>query len=555
MSILENNLSMRSRQKLYVILANISLILLFYGIWEIKWVTLDVGSFLGLTSKLTNIYWLGLSLITVCSILVFSDKDIRNNWIFIYVLIILGFFIIGLGVFAEENARISTSYYPPGEVRNILENNGINITSPYPLLSYRSWPGIHIMSIYVLYMTNMDLDTLIKYMTLPWLIYFVFITFSIGNSFELSPNRCFLLSFLTISSFWTSHHYHSPQSFAFLIYLLIFLFTISISDSVKKKYVSVVIFSFMVITHLLTTVATLLPLFTTLIYKRYKRMKIGKDFILLCVIFLIWHLYFATTVLKWGVPDTVGRIVNMESVSTVSAKLHPTSLTELLCKVLQFAYIFIFTIPVGIFLYNYRKKEYRERDFSEKTMLNSIIFWLSGLVFLTVAAYGSEIFERLYLYSSVPLACFMIISLKNYRHSNKIFVCIMVIFVVMIIPAHYGNEIQSITYTTELKGTDFLSKIIQPQSPYYDDYFYQFSSYVWYFNPNLILAQHNSFDSPYDYSVINQTRYIVNSRHTDDISIFNFGFNPTKEWLDKGNNTLDLLYNNGEFDIYKNIHV
>lgn len=544
MKIIENNLPIQLRQKLYIILANVSLILLFYSIWEIKWVTIDIDSFLGLTSKLTIVYWLGLILITVCSILVYLDNELRNNRIFIFVLIVLGLFIIGLGTFAEENSRLSTSYYPPGEVKKILIDNHVDITTPYPLISYRSWPGIHFISIYMLYFTNIDLLTLIKYMMLPWLIFFIFITFSMGNSFGLSLNKCFLLSFLAISSFWTGHHYYSPQSFAFLIYLFIFLFAITINDDIIKKFMSILMFSFLIITHMLTTVSILLSLFVTLIYKRYKRVKINKQFILLCVIFVAWYVYFASTVIEWGIPDAVDRILNMESVSIVSSKLHPSSLTELLSKTFQFAYILIYLIPIGIFLYNHKDKDYNKR-----MILNFILCWIFGLVFITVTVYGTEIFERLYLYSSVPLICFMIILLKDNKWNNKIFVFIMIIFVAMIIPAHYGNETRSLTFTTELKGSEFLSKMIQSQG---DSYFYSFSFYIWYYNPELILTQHSS-DT--DDGSINQMRYVIDSRLTNNVITFQLGFNPIKEWLIKEDSKLDLFYNNGEFSVYKNIQI
>ena len=59
-----DRLEIESRQKLYLIMANVSIMLLFYSIWEIKWVVADVNDFLGLTSHLTAAYWVGLGLIT-----------------------------------------------------------------------------------------------------------------------------------------------------------------------------------------------------------------------------------------------------------------------------------------------------------------------------------------------------------------------------------------------------------------------------------------------------------------------------------------------------------
>lgn len=542
---MNNSMLSRYRQKIYLILANVGLILLFYSIWEIEPVTVVSGDFLGLTSKLTITYWIGLLLITLCSILIYLDNGIKNNKILIYVLIIVGLFVIGLGVFVEENPRISVSYYPIGEVKNILVDGHVDITTPYPLISYRSWLGLHLISANIIYLSNIELIDIVKYMSIFWIVVFVVITFSIGKKLRFSKNECFLLSFLAITSFWTSHDYYSPQSFAFLIYLVVFLFVITVNnDNATKKCLSIIMFSALVITHLLTTVSVLLSLFMVLLYsKDNKDNRVrSNEFILFCIIFIAWHIFVASTIIKWSIPEVISSVVNMESLSVVNSRLHPTTLIESLTKILHFSYILIFLIPVGVFLFN------RKKDRVGKQMLISILVWILGTVFIIVGVYGTEIFERLYLFSSVPLICFSIMLFKNYKYNSKIFVGIIIIFVGMSVPAYYGNEVLSLTYTTELKGSEFTSNVLDNES-----YFYILPNLMYYYKPNLISVKNSMFYFSYNDSLIDTSKYVVDSIQSDTNLIFRFGFNPEHKWIIKENNELNLLYNNGNFSVYRNM--
>jgi len=73
--------------KIYLSLAFIVLTLLFYSIWEIKPVTVDVYDFLGLTSHLTAVYWIGYILIILFSIKLYLDKQIKNDLIYLIYII------------------------------------------------------------------------------------------------------------------------------------------------------------------------------------------------------------------------------------------------------------------------------------------------------------------------------------------------------------------------------------------------------------------------------------------------------------------------------------
>ncbi len=75
MSILQRNLSAISRPKLYLSLALASLILFFYSVSQIAYVSAEPSDLFGLASHLTPSYWIGLVLLVLGSILAFLDKE------------------------------------------------------------------------------------------------------------------------------------------------------------------------------------------------------------------------------------------------------------------------------------------------------------------------------------------------------------------------------------------------------------------------------------------------------------------------------------------------
>lgn len=541
--------SLCSRQKIYLILALVSLSLSLYGVWKIRPVIVDINDFLGLTSHLTIIYWLGLILIVLDSILVYLDNDLDKKF-FIFILIVTGLILFGPGILSYDIVKGTASYYPAGEVKNILLTNKIDISSDIPLISYRSWPAFHMISASILYMTNIDFVNLIKYMPLFWLLFFILITFSIGKRLNFSLCQSFLLSFLSISSFWVSQYYYSPQSFGFLLYLMIFLLgIISFTNNdmnTTKKFLFLLIFSTIVIDHLLTTITTISSLIFFFNYRIIKEKDIRLLLITFLIIFMAWHVYLSLQVLKIGIPDFIGRMMTTEFYSLAKTKLNPGSQTDLFSKIFQLAYIFIFSILIVISLFLDRLK-------IKKTYLRPIYFWLIGITFISIIAYGTETYERVYMFSIVPIICIIIISFMDHKLDKRLFVSLMVVFIILFIPAHYGNESIGTGTLTELKGSEFFSLEIKPHEPYFDSYFYEFNKYIFYFDPSLLSIKHESFYKTYDYSKMENTKYIIESRLTNNRYMFIYDFDPLQAWLDKNEKQVNMLYNNGFFDIYKKV--
>lgn len=542
-----------SRQKIYLILALTSLTLSFYSIWLIRPVIVELNDFLGLTSHLPITYWFGLGLITLCSILVYLDKELNNKLVYLYILIILGLILFGVGVFSYATVKNPASYYPAGEVKNVLLTNHIDTLSDVPLVSYRSWPAFHLLSATILYVTNIDFICLIKYMPLFWLLLFILIIFSIGKKINISLNQSFLLSFLSLSSFWVSQLYYSPQAFAFLLYLI--MFSLSITSIANNKvnrteiFLFLLFFTVIVISHLLTTITVLLSIIFFFNYRLFKEKKNRLMLILFLIIFISWYIYLSTQVLKIGIPEFIKQVITIESYSIAQMKVNPTSQTEFFSKQFQFTYVLIYIalLATSFFLY------FSKIENIKTIYLKRIYFWLAGVAFISIIAYGKETYERMYMFSLIPLVCIIIMSFVNIKSGNKLLISLMVIFMILFIPAQSGNDSISTSSQTELKGAEFFSLRIKPLDHYFDSYSYKFDKFLFYFNPDIIQIRHITFYKTHDNSLIDDLKYVLNSRDTNINYVFSFNFNPLQEWLDNNEKEVNLLYDNGYFDIYKKV--
>ncbi len=356
-SMIQKSIPIRLHSKIICIIINLCFILFLYNIFQIKWVVIDINDFLGLTSHLTIYYWLGLSTITICSIIIYLDNELKDTVVFIGALFIVALFLFGLGVFAEENARFIVSYYPTAEVKTVLETHHIDTISVYPLISYRSWPAFHLITASILYLSGISLDNLIKYMPLFWSTCVIFVTFAIGRRIKFSLNESFLLSFLFISSFWLPQYYYSPQSFAFIIYIILFICIFS-QKNINFIGLSLLTFSSLVITHLVTSIVVILSLFTQglcrngLSYTKLMcKIRFNYRILLFIAIFIIWILYLAPLVFTTGMLEFKNQVMNLDLFSE-NIKFSATSKTKELLICFDF-HILVFMLYVDLFLVFY----------------------------------------------------------------------------------------------------------------------------------------------------------------------------------------------------------
>lgn len=531
--------------KIYIIFMFFGFILLFYSIFEIKPITVDIDDFLGLASHLTIAYWTGLILMITCSIRLYLDNEIKNDGIYLICLIIIGLFLFAVPIFAEENARFSWSYYPAGEIKEILKTDKIDKISEYELGSYRSWPVSHIISAFMIYIVNIKTDDLIKYMPLFWVLTVIFISYYAGKLLKLTRNQCFITSFFVITSFWTMNYYYGPQSLAYILYLLFFVSIISIykRNDVINVVFMILVFIVIIMTHMLTSIAIISSfLFSSRVAQFLYKHRI-KFMIAFVTIFIAWYLYVATIMFNIGIEDFMRQMTDGGLFDTFKGEKYNTgdTLIRQIIHYSRISYLGTYAIFMIIAAFLYLKGKIRNEN---RELIKICFFWLIGTLILLVLRYGAEIDDRVYILSLLPMALIIVMTFDR-----KIVVTLAILLVTLHIPAHYGTESFDMVQTTDLLGSKFIASKIGT----YDSINYYFSPLIRYYNSQFtnIVGFDHGYYNPDNGSLDNST-YVISSRQINNYLLYVFGINKIQNWIQIENDRLTLLYDNGNYRIYGN---
>lgn len=529
--------------RIYLTLANISLIFLSYSIWRVKPVEVNITDFLGLTSHLGLFFWTGLAILTVLSIYIYSYDGAVSKWILIFILVVLAFYLFGLGIFIEDEPRFITSYYPTAEVKNILSSHYIETTSNAPLITYRSWPAFHVISAFMLYIINIDLFSIIKYMPLFWAICTTFISFAIGMRLGFPPNKSFILSFLLLSSFWVTQYYYSPQFFSYILYMILLLFSFSVNQESYRILILLTFFA-LVIMHVLTPVVIILSYALILIY--WKRSNTYYFLIIsLAIILISWYIYLAPVAFRYGIFEFMKQIMELNILSSLDApKFKATSEMKSLINSIRISYLAIYAILGIISLYLIIFCEGASR---KKREFKICLFWLVGGASLSLLGYGLEQFERSYIFCLIPVISIILIS----KISKKIIYILLAITIILHIPAHYGTESFFQTYTSELAGSKFLAYNAEYITLGIAD------SYILYYNPSLITIMPTVrpiWAGEFFKDRLTRINPLIDSYKTSYMMKYYFGYDPLQSYIDENNYILNLIYNNNGYRVHYNFN-
>ena len=533
------------KSKIYIIFVFLGMLLLFYSMSEIKPVMVNINDPLGMISHLKPAYWIGYILIIICSMRLYFDRDIQNDSVYVMYLIAIGLLLFGLPIFTEENARFAWSYHPAGEVKSILETGTIGNITQYPLGSYRSWPTTHMVSAFIISMTGINTDDLVKYMPIFWVLSVTLVTYSVGKLLNLPANSCFLVSIFVISSFWTINYYYGPPSLAYILYLLFFMSIIYLYRrySIANTIFMILTFVATIMTHMLTSMVLIVSFFISSIFIQSIYKKRIRFIILFTVIFIGWHIYFATMMFDLGIKEFIKQVIDGDLFSTFGTEKYNTG-TTLIREIIHYSRIsylgiyIIFMMVAAIFYIKDRvRKEYKEP-------IRICFLWFVGVLMFLAFRYGPEIDDRVYIFSLLPMALIIIMTFDR-----KIVSILAVLLIALHIPAHYGTESFDMTYTTDLRGSKFLASKLGPD----DSVNYYFAPFIRYYNFQFVNSR--GFDdvgyyNPNDKSLEGST-YIISSDQLNNYLIYVFGVNKIQNWL-KDDKKSVLLYDNGYYHIYKN---
>jgi len=536
-----------SRQRIYLIGVFGSLIIMFLSVWRVGPVVVEAKDTFGLVSHLPLGYWMGLALLLVISIFAFLDRELKKDAIYLAILIALGLFLLGITVFVYENAVTPDSYYPTAEVKNLLITHHLDINHPPILSSYYSWPAIHFISASLMEITGLDLYPFLKYASLLWIPCFVFVTYGIGKRFKLEPNRCFLLSFLAISSWLINFAgYYYARFPAMILFLLIFMLLLVPRRTPAENIAVVLMFTALVITHGLTAVAVLLALTLLAIYR-----KNPISMLLFIVIFGVWYIYQATGALDIGIDAFKKPLKDIFSLVEGGRYQVSASTSRLVTRYSELSYLAAYAaLMIGSAVLLLRRKIKEEH----RKLIIALFCWAIGVALIVFWGHGEASF-RTFIYCIVPALCIVVLSFSN----TKLLIPLMCLFVVLSpLFSYAGQAGWGQVLTTELKGTKFFALEVKPKSSYL---YGPGGQLIFYYDPGMVSSPHLDPLSTanvtrlgdVDLSVLDKLQYVIISKQETSWQEFTWNEAPYASWPQtEGGKKANLLYDNGDFQIYEN---
>ncbi|MFC1904361.1 hypothetical protein ACFLXT_01135, partial [Chloroflexota bacterium] len=502
---------------------------------------------------LTPWYWIGLGLLVLDSILAFLDRELKKDAVFLLLLITLGLFLYGIVIFAYANTRIPDSYMTTGQVQLLLAARHIDIGNPPHLGSYFSWPAFHFINASILTTTGAGFG-FIKYMPLFWMLLITFITYGIGKRLELAPNRCFLLSFLVLSSWISLTDYH-PHSLGVYLFLLLFMLLLAPRRTVADSVVTILIFTTLVLSHGFASFAVLTGLLGLAIYRKETRF-----IALFAVIFGAWWTYQAAWAMEAGVRSwLLNPLVTIFREVEIAKTAWPSATARAINRYSQLGLLASYTVLVfASFILLLRRKIAQKH---RKWVISSIC-WSIGVALLIFSGYGLEL-DRMWAFSILPAVSIIVLSFPIRKIATVVLIAMMFLSPTLRLPAHYGAEAAwAQVLTTELKGVEFLAPLahkVQPGEYIFNQYVSGYSLLLFYYPEVWTVPELNpgSQGSPpwpeVDFSMLDKVRYVTLSKQGEMGQVYAYGEDRYAAWPQtEAGKRANLLYNNGSYQIYEN---
>jgi hypothetical protein len=531
-------LSASSRLRLYLLSLFLSLALLLYSMEKMTPIIVDVEDFLGLPSHLPVSYWIGLLIVLVGSGIVFYDSGLKSDALLVSLLLMGGLYLVAAPALAQTNLR---GWLSP-ETTNVLTTGHVDVYSPLPFSFYRSWPANHFILVSMAQVTGVtEIMGLAKYGPLFTLPPLVLITFSLGRRLGLSPQCSFGLTYLVLVSLWMPWTFNINAVFtAYLTYMLLFFLLAggATNPASKQRLLPMLVFAQLVITHLLTSLVVVL--FS--IFRSVRSRPLFWVAMLFVVPFSAWYLYLTPSMFSIGVKAFWQQVLEFDPFFfRQTTKFAPATGSAQMVNAFRLAYLGILGLPMlaamGAYALGRVKTENRPR-------VRTCLYWILPALPLAFLTLSGEFYERAYLFVLLPAACIIFLTISN----RAVLVALMLAATTALIPARYGAESTWMTYTSELRGAEFLSMKTRAQQVYYD-----YVVYAWYYNPDYASVRAVGYEP---WKVRQSTEslassdYVVDSRMQDNTMRYYFGFDYVQSWLKQGSKPTDLLYDNGDFRIY-----
>lgn len=515
----------------------------------------NMGDF-GLVNSLSFFYFISLAML-LCSFLLTLIKKDKGGATYFAIILLLIIFVFLTPAIIEGTPRFRYSYKAYGYTDYINRNGNID-----PLVIwYHNWPGTFLF-------TSMLSNIIDKTNDHLFLTYFPFII----ELIYLFPLYIFLSSlFQDEKKVWLgvwifyilnfiNQDYMSPQAFAYLFYLIFLSIVVKvanigknydINENISYKLVCIILFSGLVITHMMTPLMVLSILIFSVLLLSGSKTFLYK-LIFMCILVMVgWTIYGAYNYLHSYLLDFIQKSYKMDLIfeQNLEKRVAGSPAHLIVSKLMIFTtLISIIFAAIGIFTSYYGKDK-------KISSINLQTFAMIGAVLVSAPStpYGGELIMRLFLFM-IPFISFFIPQIFA-RSNMKIFI---ILFLVVMTPlhifTHYGNEKYDFITNAEIVSYDF----------FYDKFDNGnitggFPSYAY------------KYPERYDYSDFenmkwNGKEYTMNTKKRYDImisrgdkeqfEIFNNNvsfINDIEDNIMKSNNYVSV-YSNGDMNMYNNVN-
>lgn len=520
------------------------LAILLITLWQKNNVVYN-SDFLGITYYLGWPYWVGLTIITIIMALVWLyDIYVPDN-LLLLMLVIFALYLLGIPILFQKNPFCFVAYYPAGEVQTVLNSHHIDLSRSVQLISYTSWPALHLYSATLMLILGISLEPILKYMPLFWILAFILLSYLFKRNFSLNNKQYLILMWLVIASFWVTQYYYSAQSFALLLYIL--LLAMLFKDRLKWMdiIIYIICYAVLIIFHSLTPLALLFCMCAMVICRR----QLLTLLLLNAVLFVSFYLYMSPQVFAYGVQNFIGKLIKLDLYTFTDStdfQVIVNSFNYLVVHYAKLIYLAVDAILICIIIITLIKR--RIVNNNKNNLIYSGLSCLVGIGMLLAFQYGTEMQYRVYLFSLFLIFTLYILLFPR----SKFILIIAILFTILHIPAQYGDYSTQQTLDSELAGSKFLALDIKPKQTYA----YRFYPYVRYYDPSNINVHAIVFAPQYEQKEdLGSAKYIADSFQSHNYLTYVFDKDPVRTWLTDKSRDVQLIYDNGNYQTFMNLSI
>ena len=513
---------------------------------------LSIG-FLGLINSYSISYFISLGLLTVAASILWIARESRPGLLCLQLCLFI--VMLWLPPIIVGSNPVSTWWtygiiFPNSDyiARTGHFNTNLHF-DVYSLWSMQNWPGVFLFEsalMKIIGTSTADFmalysPILMQFLILPPLYIFFKNTMS-------QPNHRWAACWFFFLANWTAQLYFCPQAIGmlFLITLLALLsrtaFWQKEGTSVGQQFSIILVLAGLTITHLLTSIVSFLSVAALWITRLVK----GFNLTLLAgALVAFWTIYGAVTQLQISIPDYIERAFRLDLIFQLSALKAAGTESPSLLGAAYGRYIFTAVVAIlGLVGFTLSRRFKDKADSSVLSLLIPAIFVLLSML------YGSEFWQRVFLFSLVPLSYFAVKFLRT-GVSAGVLCSVLLVLLPLSVVSHYGFAAVDYEPPAERDYWHFATENSLPGDVfggtriYYPDYTYSkyyLEKTVW---KDGLLALNTTSGNRMEYVHVGETDHASYQFNLNDVS----SVAQTQNELE-GSASYSLIYANPSVNLY-----